>query len=114
MRSDLWFWLGILGVLVMLVPYLVLGEDAVVVYHDQLDGEMIAYILQAGQLTGGRLLSLLTGGELAQFMGGMNSTALTPPAPLCVLLFCTGHYFAAYVCMQMLGSLAGYLGMYLL
>lgn len=106
--SPVWFSLGLAAVLVMLVPYLVLGEEAIVVYHDQLDGEMIAYILQAEQLIGGE-----TGG-LARFMGGVSTTALTPPAPLFVLLFCTGRYFAAYVCMQMLGSLAGYLGMYLL
>ena len=111
--SPIWFWLGLAAVLVMLVPYLVLGEESIVVYHDQLDGEMIAYILQAEQLTGGGTGSGEAGG-LARFMGGMSTTALTPPAPLFVLLFCTGQYFAAYVCMQMLGSLAGYLGMYLL
>ena len=107
--SPIWFLLGLAAVLVMLVPYLILGEESIVVYHDQLDGEMIAYILQAEQLMNGG-----AGGELARFMGGMSTTALTPPAPLFVLLFCTGQYFAAYVCMQMMGSLAGYLGMYLL
>ena len=107
--SPIWFLLGLAAVLVMLVPYLILGEASIVVYHDQLDGEMIAYILQAEQLMNGG-----AGGELARFMGGMSTTALTPPAPLFVLLFCTGQYFAAYVCMQLMGSLAGYLGMYLL
>ena len=122
--SPVWFWLGLAAVLVMLVPYLVLGEEAVVVYHDQLDGEMIAYILQAEQMIGTEVGtaevggveagSREAGGGLARFMGGVSTTALTPPAPLFVLLFCTGQYFAAYVCMQILGSLAGYLGMYLL
>ena len=127
--SPVWFWLGLAAVLVMLVPYPVLGEEAIVVYHDQLDGEMIAYILQAEQLThaeagnmevgSGEVGSVEDGSEeagggLERFMGGVSTTALTPPAPLFVLLFCTGQYFAAYVCMQMLGSLAGYLGMYLL
>lgn len=107
--SPIWFLLGLAAVLVMLVPYLILGEESIVVYHDQLDGEMIAYILQAEQLMNGG-----AGGELSRFMGGMSTTALTPPAPLFVLLFCTGQHFAAYVCMQMMGSLAGYLGMYLL
>lgn len=107
---PVFFWLGILAVLIMLVPYLVLGEDAVVVYHDQLDGELIAYILRSRHLGE----SFGQGFVLTEFMGGMSGTALIPPAPMCVLLFCTGHYFAAYVSMQLLGSLAGYLGMYLL
>ena len=110
--SPVWFWLGLAAVLVMLVPYLVLGEEAIMVYHDQLDGEMIAYILQAEQLTHAEAGAAEAGGGLTRFMGGVSTTALTPPAPLFVLLFCTGQYFAAYVCMQMLGSLAGYLGMY--
>lgn len=45
-----WFFLGLAAVAVMAVPYLLLGEDAVINYHDQLDGELIAYILQARHL----------------------------------------------------------------
>lgn len=106
MKSTLPFLLGVLAVLCTGIFYLVLGEDAYVTYHDQLDGEMIAYILQARHLFGGN--------TIPEFMGGMERTALTLPAPMCVLLFCTGHYFAAYVCMHLIGSLTGYLGMYLL
>ena len=40
---------GLLAVCAMALPYLVLHTDAVVTYHDQLDGELIAYILQARQ-----------------------------------------------------------------
>lgn len=103
---KLWFFGGLAAVAVMAVPYLLLGEDAVFTYHDQLDGELIAYILQAKHL--------FQGDTLPEFMGGVSKTALTPPAPGCVLLFLTGHYFAALLAMQMAGSLAGYLGMYLL
>ncbi|MDE6923836.1 MAG: hypothetical protein K2P59_01050 [Acetatifactor sp.] len=101
-----WFFLGLAAVLVMAVPYLLLGEDAIFTYHDQLDGELIAYILQAKHLFEGDILP--------EFMGGMPKTALTLPAPGFVLLFLTGHYFAALLSMQMIGSLVGYLGMYLL
>ena len=45
-----WFFLGALAVFFMGVPYLVLGKDSVFVYHDQLDGEVIAYLLQARHL----------------------------------------------------------------
>lgn len=32
---------------------LILGKDAIFVYHDQLDGEVIAYLLQARHLWDG-------------------------------------------------------------
>lgn len=105
-QHSAWFFLGLAAVAVMAVPYLLLGEDAVITYHDQLDGELIAYILQARHL--------LRGDILPEFMGGMPKTALVPPAPGFVPLFLTGRYFAALLIMQMTGSLVGYLGMYLL
>ena len=100
------FFSGLGAVAVMAVPYLLLGKEAVFNYHDQLDGELIAYILQAKHLFRGDILP--------EFMGGVSKTALTLPAPGFVLLFLTGNYFAALLAMQMIGSLAGYVGMYLL
>lgn len=105
-KSNWWFAAGLAAVLVMAVPYMVLGTGAIVTYHDQLDGEMIAYILQARHLFGGSMLP--------EFMGGAAKTALTMPAPACLLLFLTGQPFAAYVIMQAAGSMVGYAGMYLL
>ncbi len=106
LSGHLCWYLGLAAVLCLLVPYLILGEDVIVTYHDQLDGEMVAYILQARHL--------FQGDVLPEFMGGMDKTALTLPAPLCVLLFLPGHYFAAYTLMQLFGAITGYLGMYLL
>lgn len=103
---KVWFFLGLAAVAAMAVPYILLGEDAVFTYHDQLDGELIAYILQAKHL--------FRGDSLPEFMGGMPKTALTLPAPGFVVLFLAGHYFAALLAMQMVGSLVGYVGMYLL
>lgn len=100
------FWAGLAAVLFMAVPWLILGENTAVAYHDQLDGEMIAYILQAKHLGDGSVLP--------EFMGGADKTALTMPAPACVLLFLGGNYFAALMLMQLLGSLTGFVGMYLL
>ncbi len=103
---NVWFGLGIFAVMVMLIPYLVLGQDAIFAYHDQLDGELIAYILQAKHL--------LQGDLLPEFLNGASKTTLTMPAPLFCVLFRIMSPFAALVVMQMLGSLVGYLGMYLL
>lgn len=106
-KSDkLLFGAGFLVICLLLVPWLILGEGAVVTYHDQLDGEMIAYILQAQNLGAGDVLP--------QFMNGASKTALTPPAPASVLLFLGGNYEMALLVMQLLGSLVGYVGMFLL
>lgn len=97
---------GLAAVLLLAVPGLLLGENAVIAYHDQLDGEMIAYILQAKHLW--------EGDRLPEFMNGALKTALTLPAPGCVLLFLGGNALGAFWVMQIAGSLVGYLGMYLL
>ncbi|MCM1056174.1 MAG: DUF6044 family protein [Firmicutes bacterium] len=98
--------LGILAVLLTVLPYFLLGKDAIYTYLDQLDGEMIAYILQAKHLFHGNVLP--------EFMNGASKTALIPPAPLAVLLFLPGNYNVALVLMTLLGKLWGYVGMYLL
>lgn len=104
--KNLWPALGLAGVLLTMLPCLLLGEDAVYIYLDQLDGEMIAYILQARHL--------FQGNSIAEFMNGASRTALTVPAPLAVLLFLTGNYCGALFLMSLLGKLCGYAGMYLL
>lgn len=107
-RSEkVWFLLGALAVLFMAVPYLILGKDSVFVYHDQLDGEVIAYLLQAKHLWDGS-------GVLPEFMNGAAKTALTMPAPACVLLYRWLPAELALACMQVAGSFAGYLGMFCL
>ncbi len=106
-RVQIWFFLGLLAVLVMGISYIILGQDAIFVYHDQLDGEVIAYLLNARHLWDGSRI-------LPEFMNGAAKTALTMPAPACVLLYRWLPAWAALACMQVVGSLTGYLGMYLL
>lgn len=101
-----WFVAGLLVVLAALVPSLLLGEDAIFTYHDQLDGELIAYLLQARHL--------FRGDVLPEFMGGVSKTALTLPAPLCVLLFLWGDGYNGLTALLILGKVCGYVGMYLL
>lgn len=105
-KSRFLFWFGLAAVTLLMVPCLLLGEQAVFTYHDQLDGELIAYILQARHLWDGSLLP--------EFLGGADKTALTPPAPGCVLLFRVCSPLAALMIMQLAGMLTGYVGMYLL
>ncbi|MCD7836980.1 MAG: DUF6044 family protein [Lachnospiraceae bacterium] len=102
--NRLVFTAGLAAVLFMALPYILLGQDSVFVYHDQLDGELIAYILQAKHLFGGD--------TLPEFMGGVYKTALTVPAPAALLIFKAMSPFAALVVMQLFGSIIGYVGMY--
>jgi hypothetical protein len=97
---------GLCAVAFMLVPYVILGHDAAIVYHDQLDGELIAYILRAKHMFDGNMIP--------EFMGGVYKTALTPPAPAAVLLFRIFSAYTALVILQLAGSIVGYLGMYAL
>ncbi len=101
------FWCGLVGVLLTFVPHLVLGKDAIFTYHDQLDGELIAYLLQAKHM--------FDGPYLPEFMGGLLSkTALTLPAPAFVLLFLGGNAYFGLLAMLLIGRVSGYVGMYLL
>lgn len=104
--ENLWLALGILAVLFTMLPCILLGEDAIFTYLDQLDGELIAYLLQAKHL--------FQGGGIPEFMGGASKTALTVPAPLATLLFLTGDGYHALLFLTLFGKLCGYAGMYLL
>ena len=105
-QAHISFLLGLAAVCLGLLPYIIMGTNAIVTYTDQLDGELLAYIYQARYL--------FSGDTIPPFMGGMPKTALTPPAPLSVLLFLSGHYYAALILMQTMGMVLGYVGLYLL
>ena len=101
------FIVGLGVVLFSFFPYLILGTDAIVPYHDQLDGELIAYIMQAKYLFDGSDI-------IPEFLGGALKTALVPPAPFAVFLFSFLSPYAAYLILQFVGQLTAYIGMYLL
>lgn len=99
------FFAGMILVLMAQIPFLILGEQSIVPYHDQLDGELIAYIYQAKYLFSGQ-------GVIPEFLNGAAKTALLPPAPLAVLLFRVFSPFVAYMIMQILCQVAAYVGMF--
>lgn len=105
-KEKFWFWGGLVLVFLTLLPGFALGENAIFTYHDQLDGEVIAYLLQAKHL--------FSGSTLPEFMNGASKTALTMPAPACVLFFLGGNALFGLNAMLLMGRLFGYLGMYLL
>ncbi|MDR2044025.1 MAG: DUF6044 family protein [Clostridium sp.] len=106
-KTNRWlFPLGLLIVCAYFLPNLILGEHFSVNYHDQLDGEVLAYMLQAKHLFSGS-------GVFPELMNGIPSAGLTPPAPFGVLLYRLFPPVAAFVLMQFLAMLAAYIGMFL-
>lgn len=71
---------GLCIVLFSQIPYLLLGHGAVIPYHDQLDGELIAYIYQAKYLFSGQKI-------IPEFLCGGFQNGTLPPgtAGSCVI-----------------------------
>ncbi len=101
------FTVGLIILLLTQIPTLLLGTDSIVPYHDQLDGEIIAYIYQAKYLFSETDI-------IPEFLNGAPKTSLTPPAPLAVLLFRFFSPFTAYTILQFTVQLFAYIGMFLL
>lgn len=99
------FLAGFIIVLLSFVPYLILGVDAIIPYHDQLDGEVIAYMYQAKYLFDKSPI-------IPEFLNGASKTSLVAPAPLAVLLFRFFRPFAALIILQSFCQMISYIGMY--
>lgn len=81
---------GLVLVLLGFLPFALLREGSVVIAHDQLDGELMAYLLHAKYLG--------TGTDFyPEWMGGVPSTALTPPALFPILLYKLFSPFTAFI-----------------
>lgn len=96
---------GLIVIILSLIPSFILGENSIVYYHDQLDGELIAYIYQAKYLFSGQNI-------IPEFMNGARKSALTAPAPLAVFLFRIFSPFASYMILLIMGQFCAYTGMF--
>lgn len=101
------FLIGILILIASWIPTILLGTTSIVPYHDQLDGEIIAYIYQAKYL-------LTDIDYIPEFLNGAPKTTLTPPAPLAVLLFYFFPPFVSYTILQFTAQIIAYFGMFFL
>jgi hypothetical protein len=105
-RDFMFIGLGGLCVLATLILYMVLGENSVVFANDQLDGEVIGYILHAKYLFSGVK-------NYPEVMNGISANGLFPPAPLVILLYRCLAPFWAFATNQVLCMFVGFVGMYL-
>lgn len=99
--------MGILLSFFFMVPFLLLGTGSIVTYHDQLDGELLNYILAAKYFfTDIRIYP--------ELMNGLPAAGAVPPAPLFVLFYVLFKPFTAFMLSQWLLYLVAFAGMYLL
>ena len=96
----------VLCVLSML-PFFIMGENSIITYNDQLDGELIPYILNAKHLFQG----LDTYPEL---MKGIPAAGMISPAPVFVFLFKLFTPFVSFMVMMVVTKLSGFVSMYAL
>ncbi len=88
-------WLIVLAVIAIasMIPYFILGENSIVTYHDQLDGELVTYLLNAKHLFDGVKI-------YPEIMNGIPREGLVSPAPFFVLFFKIFKPFTAFlICM---------------
>jgi hypothetical protein len=105
-KDFMFIGLGGVCVLVTLALYMILGENSVVFANDQLDGEVIGYILHAKYLFSGVT-------NYPEVMNGISANGLFPPAPLVILLYRVLSPFWAFAVNQIVCMFIGFWGMYL-
>lgn len=97
--------LGAIICFIIYIPVIIQGPDMKFVIHDELDGELLTYCLQA---------SHLFESNIPELFDGAAKSALTPPAPAAVLLFIffspavSSFIFFSFV------AITSYAGMFLL
>lgn len=98
---------GLLFSGILMLPCLLLGTGSIVTYHDQLDGELMNYVLAAKYL--------FTGVDVyPEILNGLPATGAVPPAPLFVLLYVFLEPFNAFMLSQWIIYAVGFVGMFLL
>ncbi len=98
---------GCILVFFSILPFFIMGENSIITYHDQLDGEMITYILNAKHLMEG----LDTYPEL---MNGIPAAGMMSPAPVSVLFFKIFSPFTSFILMMIISKIAAFTSLFLI
>lgn len=106
-RLILW---ALFGIALFLSPYFILGENAHIRVHDNLDSNLAWYkvLAESGQLTGSAV------SEIPQVINGLPRNALGSEFSLIVWLYYWLPTMAAYGLSQAITRFTAFLGMYLL
>lgn len=106
-KWTVWFILGILAVLVFLIPYYTLRENAYFMIHDELDDGIFKYMLYAKNFGN-------NGSFIPEFMGGQNRYTITISTFWGIFLYKNFAPYTAFALMLTIVVLTGYVGVYLL
>ena len=105
--ENMYFAAGLLLSCLCMIPFLLLGTGSIIAYHDQLDGELLGYLLTAKYLfTDIRIYP--------EIMNGLPAAGAVVPAPLFVLLYGLFKPFTAFLLTQWIIYLISFTGMYFL
>lgn len=96
--------LGVVLLVVLYLPMLILEDDALFIMHDQLDGEVLTYILSANNWQEDSINVLFD---------GVSKTALTPASLGSVLFYLIFSPLTAFLVNYMFVAVASYVGMFL-
>ena len=106
-KWQFWFVLGLLAVLLFLIPYYVLRENAYFMIHDELDDGIFKYLLYAKNF--GK-----NGSFIPEFMGGQNRYTITISTFWGIYIYKRFAPYAAFAIMLTIVVITGYIGVYLL
>lgn len=98
--------IGILAVVAGIIPFMVLQGKCSVSVREELDGEIVGYILGARYLFSGK-------DYYPEFLGGVPKTALMPPSFLTLILFRIFSPLHAYIANCFVVMMTAFAGMYL-
>lgn len=105
--NTIYVFMGFVCSVCLLFPYFILREGSIVAYHDQLDGELIGYLLAAKYLFSGTAI-------YPEMMNGIPVTGAVAPAISFVLIYKIMPAFTGFIFSQWLISIVCFCGMYLL
>ena len=106
-KNRIWIIAGLVLCVLSCLPYFILGEDSIVTYHDQLDGEILTYIFNAKYMF--KPVSVYP-----ELMNGIGKGGLAMPAPIFVIFYKLFKPFVAYVVSTIVIKMVGFTGTYLL
>lgn len=98
-----WFYLGAILLIVIYLPILIKNQNMLVLIHDEYDGEMLTYIMQARHLFDN---------TLPELFNGTLKASMTPPAPGFVLTYIFFDPEMAFWINYVIIALVAYSGMY--
>lgn len=103
-HTNLWI-SGIVAAVIVFVFYLIMGEASAFPWHDQLDENILHYVLNARHLGD-------FSNELPEMMCGINRSAMTPYGVLFVPLYAVFKPFVAFVIQYLIVFAIAFGGMY--